>query len=128
MSYKPIYKKLKAKIKNRAQSDCCKFILVLENHICLSKKNLTQELTLARGLAKSYQEASSCKTMIFARSSDLQDHTRSYKMKFWQDLARQSYKYLQVLQLARSSKIILQVLARSTVGKIKQDLAKCGKI
>ena len=45
--------------------------------------------------------------MVFARStkSDLQDMTRSYKMKFWQDLARQSYKYLQDRQFARSSKI-----------------------
>jgi hypothetical protein len=30
-------KKLKAKIKNWALSDCCKFILVLENDICLSE-------------------------------------------------------------------------------------------
>ncbi len=37
MPSNPIYKKLEAKIKNRAPSDCCKFILVLENHICLSE-------------------------------------------------------------------------------------------
>ncbi len=32
-----IYKKIGGQIKNRAPSDCCKFILVLENHICLNE-------------------------------------------------------------------------------------------
>jgi hypothetical protein len=40
-------------------------------------------------------------------------------MKFRQDPAKQSYKYLQDRQLARSSKIILQVLVG--FGKIKHD-------
>jgi len=35
----PIIKKLEAKLKNRAPSDCCKSSLVLENHICLNENS-----------------------------------------------------------------------------------------
>ena len=37
MSLNPILKKIEGQIKNRAPSDCCKFILVLYNHICLNE-------------------------------------------------------------------------------------------
>jgi hypothetical protein len=37
MSLNPIYNKIKGQNQKSAPSDCCKFIQVLENHICLSE-------------------------------------------------------------------------------------------
>ena len=51
-------------------------------------------------------------TLARSSKSDFQDLTKSYKIEI----------------LSRSSKTILQVLARSAVGKIKKDQAGLSKI
>ena len=76
----------------------------------LINSETAHESILARYLGKSYQVARSYKILQDGRLS-----------KIWQEYLVRSYKYPQDLKLARSSKWILQVLARHCFGKIEQD-------